>query len=522
MAIQAGRVGVDPSQVTLSGKIKGGGVSPEVLTKEEAVRIYQTILGMAEYLKKTDANSLYQKISDMVDYQLKLVSGQNIKRINGEDLLGSGNISVLTTQLADGIYQKISDMADYVLKSELPDMTDLLTKTEAPGYNDILTKTTGLPLISNKLNIDGSSISYKTGAYDFNYFISGLAYATSTCLSMPTSDTEYLIISSGDIRSRIQIAMSVTSSPTIYVRKLYTVSSLDTWTEWFSLPSIADLNRKQDLLTAGTGINISNNVITNEFESLLSPNLNDIKYNFSGYVRTATNTPSGTNTNGYLQVIARKGNTSYTKQIFTPYNSNDTYIRLNNEGWGAWVKIFDTSDVIGAVNGGTGETTLKNGCTALIGSLLNAVGTVIDSTPIITGGNTDATANTAYYRRNASGIWNYILNKLDGATGTVTASTTNFTSSTFVLTKSGKVCTLFFTGTIKVTTNGWITIGTIPTGYRPSAMVNFDAYTRVSTNNYEVMSLLDAIINTNGTIQIYAWSGNNGQIVRKQFTYICS
>lgn len=112
--------------------------------------------------------------------------------------------------------------------------------------------------------------------------------------------------------------------------------------------------------------------------------------------------------------------------------------------------------------------------------------------------------------------------ELSNTTGTVTASTTNFTSSTFVLTKSGKVCTLFFTGTIKVTANGLITVGTIPTGYRPSAIVNFDVYTRTTTNNYEVMSLLDAVINTDGTIQIYAWSGNNGQIVRKQFTYICS
>lgn len=141
MAIKAGRVGVDPSQVTLSGYIKGGGVSPEVLTKEEAQRIYQTIMGMSEYLKKVDANSLYQKISDMVNYQAKLVSGQNIKRINGESILGSGNITVLTRTLADGIYQTISGMSDYALKSEIPDMDDVLTVYDAPGYDDILTRT---------------------------------------------------------------------------------------------------------------------------------------------------------------------------------------------------------------------------------------------------------------------------------------------------------------------------------------------------------------------------------------------
>lgn len=368
MAIQAGRVGVDPSQVTLSGKIKGGGVSPEVLTKEEAARIYQTILGMTEYLKKTDANTLYQKISDMVDYQLKLVSGQNIKRINGEDLLGSGNISVLTTQLADGIYQKISDMADYVLRSELPDMTDLLTKTEAPGYNDILTRTAGLPLINNKLNIDGSSICYKTGAYDFNNFISGVAYGTSTCVSMPTSDTDYFIISSGDVNTRLQIALTITTVPTIYARKMTTVSNVSTWTEWFALPNIADLNRKQDILIAGNGINIVSNTISadtnvlqekmtagngivinrntiiNRFSNLSNVDLNTIRYNCQVYVGdSCTNKPTS---NGGILICTMGSNDGvYGTQLFIPYATTGQgvyYRRFNGSAIPtAWRKLSD-------------------------------------------------------------------------------------------------------------------------------------------------------------------------------------
>ena len=54
MSLQAGRVGVDPSQVDLFGKIIGGG-SGDAYTKEEAD---------AKFLSQTDAASTYESKSE--------------------------------------------------------------------------------------------------------------------------------------------------------------------------------------------------------------------------------------------------------------------------------------------------------------------------------------------------------------------------------------------------------------------------------------------------------------------------
>lgn len=231
MAVKAGRVGVDPSQVTLEGKIKGGGVSPEVLTKEEARRIYQTILGMQDYLSKTEASSLYQRISDMVNYQLKLVSGTNIKRINGEDLLGSGNISVLTNEIASGIYQTIRGMSAYALKSELPDTSDLLTKTEAPGYDDILTRASASLLLNNKLSVDGSSINVMPTGSDVNDMIGGVSFFPGGCLNTPTNGP-CLVISGGDGSGiGIQLGFSYSGMALFFRLRL----SQTNWSNWSDL-----------------------------------------------------------------------------------------------------------------------------------------------------------------------------------------------------------------------------------------------------------------------------------------------
>lgn len=145
MALQAGSKGVNPKDLTpLSNRVKEVGDMDAYLTKEEARRTYLTLVQSEDFLTKLVAQATYQTIANMANYQEKLVDGQNIKRINGEGLLGSGNINVLTQAIADGIYQTISGMSDYVKWSDLPDVPSLqnyVQKTEAPGYADILTKT---------------------------------------------------------------------------------------------------------------------------------------------------------------------------------------------------------------------------------------------------------------------------------------------------------------------------------------------------------------------------------------------
>lgn len=94
---------------------------------------------------------------------------------------------------------------------------------------------------------------------------------------------------------------------------------------------------KQDLLTAGTGIDITNNVITNVFETY-SGDLNNLTYNFQGYCSGITNSPTGAN--GQCCVIVDKNSTLYCLQIFSPYSENNLYIRnCNNGAWSSWRRL---------------------------------------------------------------------------------------------------------------------------------------------------------------------------------------
>lgn len=145
MALRAGDKGVNRKDLTpLSNRVKDLSDLDAYLTKDEASRTYLTLLQSEEFLTKLVAQATYQTIANMVNYQEKLVDGQSIKRLNGESLLGSGNISVLTQTIANTLYQTISGMSAYVKWEDLPDvpsLEDYVKKTDAVGYNDILTKT---------------------------------------------------------------------------------------------------------------------------------------------------------------------------------------------------------------------------------------------------------------------------------------------------------------------------------------------------------------------------------------------
>lgn len=263
---------------------------------------------------------------------------------------------------------------------------------------------------------------------------------------------------------------------------------------------MSDVNGKQDVLTAGTGIGISNNVITNEFDTLLSPDLDDIKYTFSGYVRTASNAPPGTNTNGYLQVIARKGNTSYTMQVYTPYNDNDTYIRLNNEGWGAWESIKLTAGNGINLSGNTIsvyhtaldnvdlDTVLTEQLVYCRDSCTNKPtsngGLLISTTSGMTSGGYgaqmfipySATGEGVYYRRRISSTWTTwtkLENEITSTSGAVTMNTSGLIASASVIKEGGWVYVqLNRTGTTQFTANTTQAVGTLPEGFRPSSSRN--------------------------------------------------
>lgn len=102
-------------------------------------------------------------------------------------------------------------------------------------------------------------------------------------------------------------------------------------------------------LTAGRGIDITNNVITSQFGPIFSPDLNNIDYYYAGYVSSATNSPYSGTRSGYLLSIVNKNSTLYREQLFSAYNANGLYLRkMTNGTWSDWKLIS-----VGLIKGDT-------------------------------------------------------------------------------------------------------------------------------------------------------------------------
>ncbi len=123
-------------------------------------------------------------------------------------------------------------------------------------------------------------------------------------------------------------------------------------------------------LTAGTGIDITNDVISNVFQNLGNIDLDTVTYNFQGYVWGSTNYPSDVSTSsGFLIALQRTNYFDHAAQIFIPAGSsiNDLYVRvMYNSNWGAWTKIVSPDDtvitnkVLKAGDTMTGSLTMQN------------------------------------------------------------------------------------------------------------------------------------------------------------------
>lgn len=99
----------------------------------------------------TITNTIAQK-------QDKLVSGESIKTINGNSLLGEGNIVIQGGEGGD------IDLSDYALKTEIPDVSEFITETEADGkYQATLVSNTNIRTINGQSVLGSGNIEITTG-----------------------------------------------------------------------------------------------------------------------------------------------------------------------------------------------------------------------------------------------------------------------------------------------------------------------------------------------------------------------
>lgn len=106
-------------------------------------------------------------------------------------------------------------------------------------------------------------------------------------------------------------------------------------------------------------LNSSDNILMNDgrFKQLSSPDLDDIKYSYVGYVTSSTNAPSSANRNGELLCMFNSSGT-YGYQIYKAYNGTVIYHRTFNSTWTDWIILS---------NYGANETITLSGWIECIG-----------------------------------------------------------------------------------------------------------------------------------------------------------
>lgn len=96
--------------------------------------------------------------------------------------------------------------------------------------------------------------------------------------------------------------------------------------------------------TAGRGIKIDNNEISTEYDDFSTGfDINNVTYDYMGYVPTATNGPAGYTSGMLLSVASESG--ANTMQIFHHYNSDRIYVRYyrqSGSGWSEWQRFMTT------------------------------------------------------------------------------------------------------------------------------------------------------------------------------------
>lgn len=133
-----------------------------------------------EYIWLADKNS-YEKLGsfttsiDLSNYQPKLVSGQNIKTINGQSILGSGNIEIVVGDVfpSDGVEGQYLKKSDTGVKWDDGDIFYLNPKDFASGsvtqdiYNKLVNAITNNKIIYITSNFGGQNMSFSPISSDY-------------------------------------------------------------------------------------------------------------------------------------------------------------------------------------------------------------------------------------------------------------------------------------------------------------------------------------------------------------------
>ena len=251
-------------------------ISSETVVSEIQTQIEQSITG------KADTTAVTQALSTKQD---TLVSGTNIKTINNQNILGSGNIvitSATQTQYSAGTNIDIQDYVISVTGITIPDVSNFITSGDAQtqinnsisGKQDTLISGTNIKTINNQSILGEGNITIEGGGTGVTYSAGTNIDITDnvisvTGISVPTSNTAFTndagYITSQDIPTSNTAftndagyitGVSIPTSNTAFTNDAGYVNSGDVQTQ------IDDSISGLSPYTAGTNIDISNNVIS--------------------------------------------------------------------------------------------------------------------------------------------------------------------------------------------------------------------------------------------------------------------
>ena len=256
-------------------------------TRSHAAATYATkaeIPSLEGYLTETEASETYATKEQVSSKQDQLVSGTNIKTVNGQSILGNGNIditgggtitvdSALSTTSENPVQNKVitnaingkQDAGDYALKSEIPDVSTLATKTELAGKQDALTAGAGIKIADNTIrtvnNVQQAKIIPQSSGFIFNT-ISVDNAGNPSIVNAQLSNTK-------DQDIQFEPNSSNPSTPTVYIKLSDNIVRKTVADQTYATKS--ELAEKQDTLVSGTNIKtINGNSILGEGDITVS------------------------------------------------------------------------------------------------------------------------------------------------------------------------------------------------------------------------------------------------------------
>lgn len=332
---------------------------------EQLSLIGSFLYDLKEYITTSDwtTGDELQAIIDQIEAEKQnvLISGENIKTINSESILSAGNLD-LQEKLIAGQNIVISPDGKTISASGTVGI-DYPNVSNKPQIN-------GQTLQSGNNTLDTLGIQAKDDTILFQVDVIDNLISEDTTLPLSANQGRILdetkqdvLVSGLDIKTLNEIPLlgegniplktlhgqSLIGSEDILFKTVGSESIFGRGNIAFKTINSQSLMGEgnislQEVLTAGTGIDITGNEISNKFQELVGVDLNNIKYNFLGYVRNVTNGPTA---NGLLISVAGSQNVQ-TLQIFRTLSSSQNllYTRFFNAGdnkWTSWEKLSTIS-----------------------------------------------------------------------------------------------------------------------------------------------------------------------------------